>query len=268
MTLVSGKTFSIDDATKEVWDRSTAPVIKDTGTPIAAADILNFDYLFGQVTFVATFTPSGAVTADVDFFPLTVVGSGNAYSLSMSAAVEDISTFALAQANTGYTVSQPGLRTVSLEVSGIYNSTENAAADLSARNELIIEIDPAGDGSSIARGFFKVTTAGQGGAVGALEDETINFMLTVPDDAKVLDVFNWRHTATTLSTGIQKALTSWLTEADTFKVQYLPSGVLGESPLDGKQGTIMVSDISLSGGLNNMNVFNIEMIDIGVYTEV
>lgn len=272
MTLVSGKTYAIDDAAKEIWDRSEVTMdILDTAVSVAAADILNIDYLFGQVTFVASYTPSGAITATGKNFPVAAAGKANSYNLTMTAEPIDETDYSTAQANSGTRIFASGLRTVALELSGIFDATEAFAADLLARTEVIIEIDPAGDGSSIARGFFKLVTTGQSGAVGALEDETVNFALTVPDETtnpQVALPFNWRHTATTLNQAIQDLLTSWLTELNTYDVQYLPLGAIGQSPLDGKEGNFMVSDVSLSGGLDAMNVFQAELQGTGQYTVV
>ncbi len=111
-------------------------------------------------------------------------------------------------------------------------------------------------------------TAGQGGAVGSLEDETVNFQLTVPQDSKIEFVFNWRHTSTTLATSIQNLITSWLTELNTYDVQYLPQGAEGQSPLDGIEGNFVVTDVSLSGGLSAMNVFQVGLQGTGEFTEV
>ncbi len=272
MTLVSGKTYAIDNASKEIWDRSEVTMdILDTAASVAAADILNIDYLFGRVTFVASYTPSGAITATGKSFPVAAAGKANTYNLTMTADAIDETDFTTAQANSGTRIFKPGLRTVALELGGIFDATEAFAADLLARAEIIIEIDPAGDGSSIARGFFKLLTTGQSGAVGALEEESVNFELTVPDETTnpiVEFPFNWRHTATTLNVAIQDILTSWLTELNTYDVQYLPLGAIGQSPLDGKEGSFIATDISLSGGLSNMNVFQIELMGNGQYSVV
>lgn len=271
-TLVAGKTYQIDDVTRRMLDRTSAIIIDDTASPVADADILNIDYLFGQVTFVASYTPSGAITFDTaNYIPLVVLGRGNTYSLSMTAESIDESDFETVQANSGNRVFSAGLRSVSLEIGGIFDSTNNAKADLTARTELIIDLDVVGDGSSIARGFFKLATTSQAGAVGALEEETLNFTLAVPveeTNPAVQIPFNWQFINTTLSQAIQFAITSWISELNTYMVSYLPTGVEGESPLNGIEGTVVFTDISLSGGLSNMNVFTIEMQGTDEYTEV
>lgn len=272
MSLVSGLTFAIDDGTKEIWDRSSATFdILDNAISVAAADIESVDYLFGRVTFVPGYVPTTPITVTGDFFPVVTIARPNSYNLTMSAEAINESDYASAQANSGHNIFTAGLRTVALELGGIFDDAENAAADVIARNELIIQIDPAGDGSSVARGFFKMITTGQSGAVGALEEETINLQLTVPDETSnpaIALPFNWRHTATTLNQSIQDLLTSWLTELNTYDVRYLPQGTPGQSPLDGRAGNFVVTDISLSGGLSNMNIFTTELQGTGAFTTV
>ena len=127
MTLVSGKTYAIDDATKEIWDRSEPTMdILDTGGSIAASDILNIDYLFGRVTFIAAFSPTGAVTATGKFFPTVTIARPNTYNLTMTAEAIDESDFISAQANSGHRIFTPGLRTVALELGGIFDDVEAA----------------------------------------------------------------------------------------------------------------------------------------------
>lgn len=270
MTLVSGKTYSIDDAAKEIWDLNGAAAITfdDAAVLIDAADIESIDYLFGQVTFVSSFTPGGAVTVAGFYFPTASIGKSNAYTLTMTADAVDNSDFDTVQANSNYKTHEAGLRGVALELNGVFDATEDAQGDLEAGAQLVIDVDPAGDGSSIARGFFKISNTNQGGAVGALEDETTQFTLTVPEDDKLLSVFNWRHTSTTLAVAIQNALTSWLTELNTYDVRYLPQGSITQSPLDGHEGNFVVTDISLSGGLSNMNVFTMELMGTGAVSPV
>ncbi len=267
MTIVSGKLYDTDDVTKDIWDRSAAVIIYDGGVD-HTSDVIDIDYLFGRVTFDPGYTVTGAVTADVEYLPTVVIGKGNAYTLTMTADTIDNSDFPTVQANSGTKTFEPGLRTVTFEQQGIFDATESAKTDLTDRTELIIEIDPVGDGSAIARGFFRLSNTGQSGAVGALEDETISFVLNVPSQAKLTTVFNWRFIATTLSDSIQSALTSWLTELSTYDVRYMPSGAIGESPNDAIKGNFVVADISLSGGLNNMNVFNMSLQGTGVFTVV
>jgi len=272
MTLVSGKTYAIDAALKEIWDRSQALTFEDNAVPVAVVDILNIDYLFGQVTFTAGYSVTGPITVASGFyFPTAAAGCANSYTLTMSADAIDESCFNTVQVNNGTRTYRSGLKTVGLELTGIFNATQNFKAALIAREEVIIEIDPAGDGSSVARGFFKLMTTGQSGAVGALEEETTSWSLQVPDvtnNAIAVYPFSWRHVGTTLNLAIRKVLDSWLQGLNTYEVQYLPLGVIGQSPLDGIEGAFVVTDVSLSGGLSNMNVFQVELQGTDEYTEV
>ncbi len=270
-TQVAGQVYKIDDAAKEIWDRSDTVVVYDNAID-HTADVESIDYLFGQITFAAGYSVTEPVTADISHFATIVaLGKANAYTLTMTADAIDETDFVIAQGNSGTRIFKPGLRTVNCELTGIFDPAESYKSDVTGRTELIIEIDPAGDGSSIARGFFKALTTAQSGAVGALEEETVNFALTVPDETagpKITLPFQWRHTATTLNQAIQSALVSFLTELNTYDVRYMPNGAIGESPLDAIKGNFIITDMSLSGGLSNMNVFVIEMTGTGEFTVV
>lgn len=263
----SGLIYAITDATKEIMNRNAAITVKD-GVTNVTAQVEWIDYLFGRFKFLDAYTPVGTITIDYEYFPMVTIGKGNAYTLTMSTDVVDDSNYASAQANGGFKTFQAGLRTVTLEIQGTFSSTENAKNDLSDRSELVCEVDVVGDGSTICRGFFKIVSTSQSGNVGALEEETISLALSVPDDALLSEVFTWRHTATTLSTALQKVMTSWLNELNTYEVRYLPSGAIGASPNDGIEGAFVVSDLSLQGSLNGMNIFNVSLQGTGAYTEV
>lgn len=271
-TSLGGNIYQITDATRRILDRTSGTfAVDDGGTPVSAANIEWVDYLFGKVKFVTGYTPGGAITFDGHFFPTTQLAKGQSYTLTMTANAIETTDFGTAQGNGGYKTYIPGLRIVQLELGGIFDATVNSKSDLAARNEIIVEIDPAGDGSSIARGFFKIISTEQSGDVGALEEESLSLELTVPLEETNPTVgfpFSWAHTGTTkLSQAIQICLQSWLDQT-LIDVRYLPQGATGQSPLDGVSGDCIVTDVSLSGGLSDMNTFTADMMGSGAYTEV
>ena len=264
-SLVSGKTYTIDDDTKEIWDRTVSLDFLDGVTPIVEADILNVDYLFGSVTFVASFTPAGVVSADGNYYPTAAIAGASSYTLTQTADTKQTTDFDTAQTNGGFHTFLPGLRSVSAELSGFYDITNGFLAALKAGTEVIIEINPDGlteSAGSVARGFFKPITHGQSGDVGALEEETVEFRLTVPNVPKLLIPFSWQHAgASTIDTAIKIAITAWLNET-VIDVQYLEDGVAGV------KGECVVTDISLEGALDGMNAFSIDVQGSGVETVV
>ncbi len=248
MTLVAGKTFKITDAAKNVWDRSVTPVVFDNAID-HTADVLNIDFLFGRVTFKAAYSVTTPVTVTGSSFPMSQLGKGRSFTLTQTAAVVDETDFETAQGNNGYRTVTPGLRTVALELGGIYDVASGLRALLRARTELILEVNPDGNSKSIGRGFFKPSAEGQSGNVGDLEEETTTFVQFVPDEALMLTPFNWIHAAdTTLSNSIQIILQSWIDQT-IIDVNYLYDGVNGQT------GTCMVADVSLTGGIEAMNEF-------------
>jgi hypothetical protein len=248
-TNTSGKTYRLNDAAKRVIDRTASITVKDGGSAIAGSNIESYDYLFGTVTFISSYTVGGAITMDYTYIPMANIASAQSFTLTQTADAIDDTDFDAAQANSGHRTYDAGLKTVSLDISGIYNATNAWRTALASRGVIMCEINPDGSGASVARGFFKITTQGQSGDVGALEEESITLELHVPDDALMAYPFSWVHTNSTLSTAVQKILTAWLagTELD---VQYLPNGTAGV------KYDAIVTDISLSGGLDQMNEFS------------
>jgi len=250
MELVTGKTFKITDAALNVWDRATPVVVFDNAID-HTADVLNIDYLFGRVTFKTAYSVTTPVTATGENFPMVQLGKGRSFTLTQTAAIVDNTDFAKAQTGSGYRSVEPGLRTVALELGGVYDVTEGLRALLQARSEVIIEVNPDGASKSVARGFFKPATEGQSGNVGDLEEESTTFTLFVPDEALMLTPFNWIFdlvAPNVLSQAIRIVIQSWLDQT-IIDVNYIYDGTNGQT------GKVIVADVSLTGGLEVMNEF-------------
>lgn len=259
MTLVSGKTYQVTDAAKRLLDRNDTFVVYDNGVD-HTADVASYNYLMGEVTFDSSYTVTGPVTIDGDYLPLSDLGTGNAFTLTQSADAVETSDFATVQGNGGFRTFQPGLRTAQIELSAFYTIAADLRADLQARDEVIIEINPDGNSKSLARGFFKVVNEGQSGDVGALEEESITFSLNVPSSDYV--PFDWHHESdTTLHQSIQICLDAFLNETE-IDVQYLYDGT------NGVKGDCIVTDTSLSSGLDAMNEFSVSFQGTGATTDV
>lgn len=82
-SLVSGKTYQVDNTAKRIIDHTVAITVKDGGVAVSASDIDHLDYLFGKVTFVAGYTPSGPITMDYSYLPLVAVAETKQWKLSV-----------------------------------------------------------------------------------------------------------------------------------------------------------------------------------------
>lgn len=250
-TLVSGKTYKITNAAKNVWSRNHAVTVSDGGGAINASNIESIDYLFGRVTFISGFTPSGSVTIAGYYLPMTLMAKYRSYTLTQTCDAIDETTCPDAQVNGGRRIFDYGLKTVSLELSGVYDVSNGYRTLLEAREELIIEINPDGDSESVARGFFRNISQNQSGNVGALEEETTSFTLSVPEGLTI-PPFKWIHTSSSLSPAVVKMITAF--ESSTkLLARYLPNGE------DGVEGEVVVTDLSLSGGIDAMNEFTVSL---------
>jgi len=259
MTLVSGKTYRVTNTAKRILDSSDTFIVYDNGVD-QTDEVQSYNYLFGEVTFKSSYSVTGPVTITGDYLPTTAFGNANQFTLTQTAETIETSDFATAQGNGGYRTFQQGLKTVSIEMSGFYNVSAALRTALKNRTTLIIEINPDGAGNAIARGFFKASAESQSGDVGALEEETVSFVLQVPSSDYI--PFGWFHDSdTTLHDSVLAILDAW-TEGTEIDVKYLYDGTNGIS------GGVIVTDVSLSGGLDAMNTFNANFQGTGATTEV
>ena len=262
VTNISPPTFAITDTTKQVWDTGKSLTVFDDGDLVSINDIVNIDYLFGRVTFPTGYTPTGAITVTGSYFPLADLCGAKSFTLTQTAEGIDDTDMCIAQTNGGNRIMSYGLKTVSLETSGIYKSANAILTTLQEREDHVIEINPDGGGDTVARGIFRLASQGQSGDVGALEEETVSWRLMVPDTVKLKAPFAWIHTSsTTINRSIRIALDAW--EDNTIiAARYLPMGNSGVG------GDVVVTEISLSGGLEAMNEFSVTLQGTGPLSTV
>jgi hypothetical protein len=253
-TQLTGKYYQITNAAKRVIDRATALVVYD-GVVDKTAEVENVDYLFGIVKFKNSYTIVGTITLDGKYMPLATVGKARAYTLTQSADAIDTTDFNNASTNGGFKTFIPGLRTVTLELPGVYDAATDFQQTLIDRDELIIEVNPDGAGKSLCRGFFRMTSTKQSGNVGALEEETVSFSLSVPiedTNPAIYMPFGWYHDpTTTMPQGARKVLDAWLGET-LLHAKYMPDGV------NGFKGEGVVTNCSMSGAMDAMNMFQFQ----------
>ena len=259
-SLVSGKTYKITNAAHAVMDPATVPVVKGNAIVIANSNILNIDYLFGTVTFIPAYTPTTPITIDGKYLPMTVIGGAKTFNLQLSCSTIDTTTIAAAQANGGLRTYDYGLRNVGLDLTDVYAVSNGALAALLSRGVVVAEICPDNSALAVARGFFNYAKQSQSGNVGDLEMEQVTLNGYVPDIANMLAPFSWSISgSSTLNVSLQTAITCWQNGAVCYQ-KYMPDGVTGVS------GQGVVTDISLSGGLEAMNEFTVNIQGSGALT--
>jgi hypothetical protein len=262
--LVSGKTYQITNTAKRIINRAVAVTVFDNAVD-HTADVISIDFLFGKVTFASGYTVTGAVTITGEYFPTLDLAKGMSYNLTQTANAIRTTDFPTAQANDGYNTHIPGLRTVTLEVPAVFSAADAWEAILAARDDIIVEINPDGISKSFCRGYFKLLTDRRSGNVGELEEENLSFSLNVPIQASgpILELpFSWAHAVDSpIPTAIRKCLDAYIAE-QTVYVKYLPDGV------NGFKGTAVVTNMSLSGGMETANTFAVGLTGNGAMTAV
>lgn len=255
-TLVTGKTYRITNAAHRILDPGTTVVVEDNNVAVAAANILNIDYLYGMVTFQAAYTPTGPITITGAYVPTTRVCGANEWTLTQTAGNVDVTDMCEAQDNGGFRVYDYGLKTVSLQLNGFYDDANGFLAQLTSRDDVIIEINPDGSDLAVARGVFRAVNHNQAGDVGNPETESVTFNLSVPDIDLLDAPFSWSLApGNTLNMGIQTLLAAWEDKTNVH-AQYLPDGTTG------RRVECIVTEMTLSGGLEAMNEFSVTLMGV------
>jgi hypothetical protein len=252
-TLVSGKTYKITDATKNIWDRLTTVAVTDNAVAVPANEIESIDYLHGRVTLTSGHTVVGPILVSGKYLPMTAVAGANSFTLTQTANSIDQTDYESAQANDGYRSYIYGLKTVKLSLKGFYDDSNLFEALVEARDELVIEINLDGTGLTTARGWFRALSNQQSGNVGELEDATVDFTLSVPSQENISLPFSWLvESSSTLPTALRIALDNWETGEALTDVRYMADGV------NGFAGKAVITDMTLTGGLDVMNDFSMK----------
>lgn len=263
-SLVSGKTYQIVDNTRRLIDYFTTIIVYDNAVD-HTADVISVDYLSGQVTFSASYTVTGPVTITGKYLPTSIIAKGKSFTLTQNANAIDTTDYETACANGGWRTHKPGLRTVQMEMAGLYDVTNGAAAALAAKQPIIVEVSPDNSTTTVFRGFFKRQTRGQSGEVGNLEEETHTLGLWVPDGGLVVTPFKWYFGAgSALNLAVQNTINAWQDQS-MVKVRYQDDPDVAGS---GHVGDAVVTECSLTNSFENLNEFSFGFRGSGVHTAV
>lgn len=260
MSLVSGKTYQITAGAKRVISYADALTVYDNAVD-HTADVDNIDYLTGKVTFKSAYTPTTPITITGKYMPMATIARARGFNLTQNANMIDDTDFETAAANSGQMVYKAGLKTINLELQGIYALSNGWRAALLARSLIYVEISLDAAGATKFVGFFKPQQRQQQGNVGEREDENVTLNLWVPDGSLVNTPFNWVFTSSTLNLGVQACLNAFLAGTNV-DIQYLEDGAAG------KAGDAFISEASLSNAIDGMCEFKLGFRGTGAVTAV
>ena len=99
-TLVSTGIYRVTSTARRFLDPTHTPVVKDGGVTVSAA-LWTVDYLTSLVTF-AGYSPSGAITVDAYYIPLTTVAEVQSAEVVATQTLQDITPFDYANSAKSY----------------------------------------------------------------------------------------------------------------------------------------------------------------------
>lgn len=187
MTVTTGNTYEIDDATKAVWDTDVLPTFEDNGVPVPAGDIVSINYLFGRVTFTGARTEP--ITVSGNFIPIACIAGANTYNVNMSLSVLTDTEFCT---NVGFQTKVGALIDVVIGIERFDDLSKAFFDILINRERVFIEILPQGPSSgSVIRGWFIEESDNHSGDVTTLETEPLSFQLDSDGDGVNEKTFSW-----------------------------------------------------------------------------
>lgn len=246
--------YRTEDGLFSYWDNGTTATFADDVGSLTAKSI---DYQYGRVTFDVGTSITGTVKVTGARFQMYAIGSARDFTLTMSTEAIETTSYSIAQSNDGFKTYIPGLKTVSVEASGFFDTNNEFKTLVTNRNILVISINPDGVGHSVARGTFIPISTGQSGDVGGNEDETISFELNVQDG---VTPFSWNHASGgKISEAIKTVFSAFLADEQIY-FKYLHDGTNGWS------GPAVLTDCSLSSSIEGVNEISISVTGNGALT--
>ena len=263
-SLVSGQQYQITNAAHRIISYFDSLTVLDNGVD-HTANVASVDYLNGLINFATGYVVTGPVTVTGKYVPTTTVARARNLTLNATSTEKDTTVYETARANGGWRTFDYGLRNVNMQVGGVYNVTNGFSAAMAARNAIVIDVAPANDALTFFRGYFTFHNRGQAGNVGALEEETYQLGLWVPDGALVVRPFGWYFSATsTLNLAVQNTIASWQNKT-IVNVKYQHDDAIAGS---GHTGQAIVTEATLSNSFDGQNEFKFGFRGVGAHTAV
>jgi len=232
---------SISDSPWDINESVTVSTDDGTTKTDVTDQVDRIDYLMGRVYFVDTYTvPSGeTIVVDANVVSLQAISNVTSIELSQTDSPVDVTSFSAAQANGGYNVFEHGLRNSDISADGFYNSTEDFWSLLTSQDRFIVEVTLDPNGDSTFRGYYRMSSDSLSGSVGEPEEESVEFMLSVPQNAEPV---SWRFEPTTTMPKAMQDILETFINRDYLEIRYLPEGEGNR----GFEGETLVEDASIS----------------------
>lgn len=174
---LGGGRYQIEEESRRLLDPRTSVAAYDTVNDSEIV-ITSIDYFNGIVTLANEALED--VQLDCAYVTKQLVGASKSYSYEITGDVFDETTFASAQASGGYRSRSLGLHDISLSIDNWDDLAQKFKKHKRAKEMLYMEVRPGG-GNLALKGWFIVETDAASGDVGALEEESISFMLASLD---------------------------------------------------------------------------------------
>jgi hypothetical protein len=166
--------YQIDDANKQVFDRTVTPTFYDNGVSVPDYGIISIDYLYGRIKFAQPII--GPVTVDGSYLPMADIAGAKECSINRTCAIYDDTDIS----NVGYHTKKYGIQDVSITASRFDDVSHDFTTIMENRSVVVIELAP--DTNKSYRGFFVISDSDASVDINALLEESLTFELDGDDE--------------------------------------------------------------------------------------
>jgi len=245
--------YYLNNRSQSILDKNVPVEVYDDGSIVDKENIEYIDYLQGGVKFVRTYNVNGQVTINsANYLPARDFCFIQNFTLTQNSDTEDISDFCTLFNNGGYSVFAYQQQSAELSLDGFYTDYSEFMQDLDNRSEVIIEVNPDGEGKSVARGYFRATSHSQSGDAGSSETENTQYKLSTPEG--VPKPFSWYHSSDSAIPQAIKLLLDLWAERSPVHIRYRP-----ENSNFVQVGKALIEDCSLEGAVDGINEFSFSL---------
>lgn len=188
MSSVTGitKGYKIDSTSKDIWNQDATTTIYDNGSPVSDSNIDYIDYLFGVVKFIDSYSVTGSITADGEYYAtMSVLTNAHDHTFSLTNNVLDVTDYT----TDGYKTRINGIKEVNLDVSRFYTGSLDNLEDIVLDKEtIVLEFKPNSSSNLVFRGFFIAESEDLSASIDDIEDVSFTFN-TIREDKNVFSIY-------------------------------------------------------------------------------
>lgn len=169
------RTYEITDPARRVLDPDVAVVVEDNGTPVAASDIEQLDFLTGRVVFDSAYVITGPITITGNFIPTVVVACAKTWQATHSREIIESTCFGATARDKFLTIKEATGSISEFDDGYTVVGPESFNDKFEDADIFVLEFDPDGTGAFLRRYFVALEGMEQAAEATGLVEDTLTW---------------------------------------------------------------------------------------------